>query len=508
MYGLFKNALLRLRIYSLQTATKQGKNIKEPPYILPSMVMIPGAHDSKPFKVILINPAYTKIIQKEGMSFHYHKVVQPISLGYIASLCRSAGISVEIIDANVDQISSSADLWESLEGDLFLVSTASADNWQCPFLEIDDIKEIIQRLNTDNPVITLGPLVTEKPEEVLKILGKHVIGVRGEPEFTSFDLIKHIKEGKDWRGIDGISYTDTKTAVVKNNKDAADFDIKTLPRPAYDLLPMEKYRYEILGEHFCLMEASRGCSYKCNFCLKTMFRDVYKNRDPETIVADIKHVQEKYGVKNIFFIDLEFTIRKKETIAFCKEIVKQGVKIRYAIQARADRVDDDILYWLKKSGCCLIHFGVESGDPDILKHTNKMITIGAIRDGFARTKKIGIKTLAYFTIGHPPEKREDILKTISFSKELDPDYASFVIIIPYPGLPIYHGTSASPFYVGANDNMALGELEELRKQGIFEFYTRPQYIARRLTGIRSFDDVKVLWMGFTKLFLPLTRQRS
>jgi anaerobic magnesium-protoporphyrin IX monomethyl ester cyclase len=461
---------------------------------------------NKPFKVILINPAYTKIIQKEGMSFHYHKVVQPISLGYIASLCRTEGITVEIIDANVDTISSSAPLWNELEADLFLVSTASADNWQCPFLEVDDIKEIIQRLKTDNPIITLGPLVTEKPAEILKILGKHVIGVRGEPEFTSFSLIKHIKAGTTWKNIDGISYTDIKTCKVMNNKTAADFDINALPRPAYDLLPMEKYRYEVLGENFCLMEASRGCSYKCNFCLKTMFRDVYKNRDPVAIVADIKHLQEMYDVKNIFFIDLEFTIRKKETIAFCKEIVKQRVNIRYAIQARADRVDDETLHWLKKSGCCLIHFGVESGDPTILKYTNKMITLDAIKDGFSRTKKMGIKTLAYFTIGHPPEKREDVLRTIAFSKELNPDYASFVIIIPYPGLPIYDKANPSPFYLGANKNIPLEDLEELRKKGLFEFYTRPQYIARRLIGIRSFDDIKVLWMGFTKLFIPLTGQ--
>jgi anaerobic magnesium-protoporphyrin IX monomethyl ester cyclase len=475
-----------------------------------SETMVSAGQDSKkestqqPFKVILINPAYTKIIQKEGMSFHYHKVVQPISLGYIASLCRSVGISVEIIDANVESIASDATLWGTLEADLFLVSTASADNWQCPFLEVDDIKEIIGRLKTNKPVITLGPLVTEKPAEVLKVLGKHVIGVRGEPEFTSLDLITHIKEDTDWSKIDGISFINTKTGKVQNNKTAADFDINALPRPAYDLLPMKKYRYEILGENFCLMEASRGCSYKCNFCLKTMFRDVYKNRDPKAIVADIKHLQEKYGVRNIFFIDLEFTIRKKETIAFCKELVNQGVNIRYAIQARADRVDDDILYWLKKSGCSLIHFGVESGDPEILKYTNKMITLDAIKDGFSRTKKIGIKTLAYFTIGHPPETREDVLKTLAFSKELNPDYASFVIIIPYPGLPIYDENKPSPFYLGANKNIPLKELEELRKKGIFEFYTRPKYVAQRLTSIRSFDDVKVLWMGFTKLFIPLT----
>lgn len=442
------------------------------------------------------------------MSFHYHKIFQPICLGYLATLCRDAGMNVEIIDANAEAISSDDPFWSTLQADVFVVTTASNDNWQCPFLELDDVKKIIDNLLTKQPILTYGPLVTEASEYTLRSLGKQVIGIRGEPEFPLFEVIQSIRTGKDWRIIDGISFTDLHTGEICNTKPAKSFPLDALPRPAYDLFPMEKYYYEIMGNHFCTMETSRGCPYQCNFCLKSMFGDTYNMRNPKKVVEDMIFLHEHYGVKNFFFHDLEFTIRKKETLALCKEICSSGLKINYAIQARADRVDEDILLALKKSGCTLIHFGVESGDPDILRFTKKMITLDKIKDGIRRTKDKGIKTLAYFTIGHPPEKREDILRTISFSKELNPDYASFVIIIPYPGLPIHNKSNPAILYVGANDNLSLSELEELRKKGIKEFYLRPSYILQRFFTIRSLEEFKVLWTGFTKLFIPLLMKRA
>lgn len=464
--------------------------------------------NNKPFKVILINPFYSRIILKNGMSFHYHKTFQPLCLAYTAALCKQENIEVEIIDANVEKISSSDPYWKTLKADLFCVTTASIDNWQCPFLELDDVKSIIESLNTKNNILTFGPLVTEKPAHTLEILGKRVIGVRGEPEFTLLSLITHIRNGTPWENIPGISYFNEKSQVIQDNENAPSFDINKLPQPAYSLLPMNKYKYEIMGKDFCVMETSRGCPYQCNFCLTSMYREVYKNRDPKKVVEDIKYLQQNFGVKNIFFIDLEFTIRKKETIALCQEICNQNIHIDYAIQARVDKVDDEVLHWLRKSGCKLIHFGVESGNPEILQSTNKMVTLEQIQAAFSRTKKAGIKRLAYFTFGHPTETKEDILQTIAFAKKLNPDYASFVIIIPYPGLPIYNETNPSVFYVGANKNLTVKELETLRKKALRDFYMQPKYILSRLASIKSINDIKVLWMGFNELFIPLVNLKA
>lgn len=460
--------------------------------------------NKNPFKVVLINPAFQKIIRQKGMSFHYHKKLQPLCLAYIASLCRTKGIEVQIVDANIEGISSTDKYWKTLQADVFVITTASLDNWQCPFLDLDDIRQIMDRIHSKNPFITYGPLVTEKPEFVLEKLGQPCIGVRGEPEFTAFEVIRRIYEKKEWKDVEGISYIDTKTKRCVSTKAPAPFPLSSLPTPAYDLLPMHKYVYEILGDHFCAMEASRGCPFRCTFCLKNMYRNTYSPQEPKRIIEEIKRVQKEYSVRNIFFIDLEFTIHKQNTIALCKEIIDNHIKIRYAIQARVDSVDDELLYWLKKSGCVLIHYGVESGDAEILKATNKKVTCEQIEDAFSRIRKAGIKTVAFFTLGHPAEKREDILKTIEFSKKLNPDYASFVIIIPYPGTAIYTKQDLSVLYLGANKNMSLEELENLRKKAIRDFYVRPRYIWMKILSVRDSEDIKTLWRGFRELFIPLS----
>lgn len=458
-------------------------------------------------KAILINPLFDHVIKrKEGFSFQYNKIVHPLELGYIATLLRNEGISPQIIDANALSIPSTSENWRKLKADVFVIVTASIDNWQCPFYEFEVIKEIKNTLPKNAQVIITGPHGTANAEEIIKMFGNDIIVVRGEPEFTVFNLIKSLKEKKDYSKMDGITFI--KKGKLIHNKPAAMFDINLLPMPAYDLMPMDKYHYEIMGDKFCLMESSRGCPFKCNFCLKNMYRDVYKNRDPKKVVAEMKYVRDNYGVKNIFFIDLEFTIRKWDTLALCKEIVAADLGMRFAIQARADKVDDETLMWLKKAGCVLIHFGVESGDPDILKYTNKMITLEQIEDGVKRTKKAGIETLCFFIFGHEPETREQILKTISFAKKLNPDYASFVVLIPYAGTVIHKPSEGKPFfYTGGSKALSLEELEELRKKAIREFYLRPRYVVGKLKQIRGIDDIKVLWRGFNDLFLPLALGR-
>src|SRR3989344_8346017 len=98
-------------------------------------------------KAILINPLFDHVIKrKEGFSFQYNKIVHPLELGYIATLLRNEGIDPQIIDANALSIPSTSENWRKLKADVFVIVTASIDNWQCPFYEFGVIKEIKEKL--------------------------------------------------------------------------------------------------------------------------------------------------------------------------------------------------------------------------------------------------------------------------------------------------------------------------------------------------------------------------
>lgn len=460
-------------------------------------------------KITLINPAYG-IVNKFGeVSMQYNKLVQPTCLAYIASMLKDKGHKADIIDANINRTPSNASIWQEIDSDIVVLTTASLNNWQCPYYPITPVSDIAKTLTKRNiKVIINGPHGTSNPEYIFEECGPEVIVVRGEPEVTTVKVIDALLGKNSLAAIPGIDYFDN--GLIHHTKEAQMFDLNLLPIPAYDLLPMEKYKYEILGHNFALMEASRGCPYPCRFCLKNMYRNVFTNRDPKKVVEEMEYLNKNFNVKNIFFIDLEFTINRNKTIELCKEIINSGLKINWAIQARADHVDDELLEWMAKAGCKIIHFGVESGDPNILKATDKLITLDKIEDAFRRTREKGIKSLGYFLLGHPGETKEQIERTIEFAKKLNPDYASFLIIIPYPGTKFYRKPEddSNICLPTASYTLSMEELEKLRKHAVREFYLRPAYIINKIKSIKTKEDISVIFDSFKNLFMPLVTNKS
>jgi len=87
---------------------------------------------------------------------------------------------------------------------------------------------------------------------------------------------------------------------------------------------------------------------------------------------------------------------------------------------------------MRKAGCYMISFGVEASSNRFLSFLKKGITVNQIREAFRLSQSLGFETHAYFLIGIPGETREDIARTIKFSRELKPDFASFFIPVPFP----------------------------------------------------------------------------
>jgi len=455
-------------------------------------------------KVTLINPLFDVVTHFEGISMWYNKKVQPLSLLSIASLLREYGNQPEVIDANLKGIRSDSVFWSNLKTDVVVLTTSSLDNWQCPFLDIKPIKNIVERIPEGIPIILTGAHGTTSPEFILNEI-KGVTLVKGEPEWTTLNLIETIKSKKDYSDLKGIAFFKDEQFINNPLPETPSMDEFRIP--AYDLVEMPKYEYELMGDRFSIMETSRGCPYRCNFCLLAMYRKKYETRNFKLVLDEVELLIKEYGVKRIYFYDLEFLLPRQEqrAEAFCRAIAERKLNFEWAIQTRVDSVNDRILKIFKKSGCTLIHYGVESGNPTVLERTNKGINVNQIQEAFRLTKKNKIKTLGYFTIGHPTESREQIYETIQFAKKLNPDYASFVVAIPFVGTQIYQKKGDAVYYPTCSQSLTEIELESLRKKAIREFYLRPAYIARKLFGIKSFKDFNNLFKGFGHILYPLLK---
>ncbi len=87
-----------------------------------------------------------------------------------------------------------------------------------------------------------------------------------------------------------------------------------------------------------------------------------------------------------------------------------------------DGVDEELIRMMARNGCVRINFGIESGDEDVLKATNRIMSIATIKKSVKMTKDAGIMTFGFFMIGLPQDTKERIERTLNLMLELDLDF--------------------------------------------------------------------------------------
>ena len=163
---------------------------------------------------------------------------------------------------------------------------------------------------------------------------------------------------------------------------------------------------------------------------------------------------------------------------------------------------------MARAGCSRISYGVESAASDVRDLFNKKITIEQVEESFNWTRSAGIKILAYFMLGAPRETRKSIEETLALSLKLNPDFAYYSIVVPYPGTDLYdnalndglleydywtefvrkEGNLNDPIPMFEHDDITREYLVSTLRSAYLRFYLRPSYILRRFRSIRSLSD--------------------
>jgi radical SAM superfamily enzyme YgiQ (UPF0313 family) len=411
------------------------------------------------------------VLEKEG---HYVKILD----------CTAEQISVDIVEEKLKE-------YETLDFVGFTATTPLFPNAL-------KIAKICKRLFPDVKIIFGGVHPSVMPDEVLSYdFVDYVVIDEGE------ETTKELLDGKDPSEIRGLCYKKDKK-IVHNESRHLIKDLDSIPIPAYHLLPMDKYK-PALGNYKRLpamsIFATRGCPGRCTFCHRA-FRGIVRKRSAQDIIKEIKVLQKKYGIKEISFYDDTFTLFKDVVNAFCDIILREKIDITWSCFTRVDYVSRELLEKMKKAGCHLILFGVESADEEILKNINKRISLEQVKKVVKIARNVGIDTRASFMFGNPGETEETIKKTIRFAKDLDPDEVQFNITTVYPGTDMYEWAQKNGYIVDrdwskyhmSNIVMELPTvsskvIRKYYKTAHRKFYMRPKIIFRRLLKIRSFTQL-------------------
>lgn len=457
-------------------------------------------------KVLLINPpSYNEIIGNNPQIIEEERGYNPpLGLLFIAGyLEKFTNHSVEILDCQVEELTYS-EIEEILGRGKYDIVGITVMTFT--LLDVLKVVRIVKKTNKNTILVLGGPHVHIFPDETIHLPDVDYL-VLGEGEQTFKELLDYIDDTKKLKTIKGLVFKENGKVINTGLRDFIQ-DLDMLPFPARHLTPYRKYS-SLLARRtpVTTMMTSRGCPYKCTFCDRPQLGKKFRARSALNVVDEMEECV-KMGIYEFIVYDDTFTINKQRVKEICSEIIRRKLDIGWDIRARVDSIDEGLLEKLKKAGCRGIHYGVESGTTKILKILNKRITIPEIEEAFLMTKKQGIMTLAYFMIGNPTETEEDILKTIEFTKKLDPDFIHLTIFTPFPATKIYleglkkgiiekdywrdfarnpSNKFQPPYW---KENFTIQELNELLVYAYKSFYTRPNYILRRLMKVQSLGEFK------------------
>lgn len=456
-------------------------------------------------RVLLINPKFRLPIDT--------RTTAHLGLAYLGAVSERRGDEVVIFDADVEDRPVS-DFVQEFRPHIIGI-TANTPQVKQAWRTAAAIKQI-----HDVPIVLGGPHVSVLPEEScakpdvdlvvrgegeeiwLEICDRVESFLRDQPHFSTSALM-HPKH-KIFADCLGVTYKTSDGAIHNNPDRAALADLDTLPWPAYHLFKMDRYTNlqpatdKVDGARSFSIMTSRGCPYRCTFCSQSIMPIKWRSRSAENVIAEWRHLVHDLDAQEIGVLDDSANIRVKRLEELGHALIDNQlnhVPWIFVNGIRANLAGQELLALLKQAGLKRVAFGVETGDPAILKSIDKKVDHDTIRQAFRNAEAAGLETIAFLILGLPGETRATMQRTIDFAIELDPLIANFSMMTPYPGTKVYETVKRQGrllindwedyVFFEQQARFEMGEMtaelvEEMYRKAYRQFYLRPKPILRRL----------------------------
>lgn len=407
----------------------------------------------------------------------------PICLEYIASYIEQYGYSTEIIqqrDKTNEEVANMV-----LREKPFAVGISSLTY---NFYVSLDIATKIKSVSPNTYVFFGGYHPTGDPTIVKRESIDYV--VIGEGEETIRELLESLWTRSDVNKIRGIAYNHDGKIIVGLPRKR--LNISKLPWPKRDISFLKGCAHSGLTypppfKQVCAAQVtySRGCPYGCPFCASPrLWKRKVIYRDSNDVIAEIKHLKEKYGTNFIFFTDLTFNADKDKVFELCEKLIHAKLNVNWFAMAKMEE-DYETAKIMKESGCSCLGFGVESLSDYSLKKIKPQQNFDKIKNALEVTDSVGISNRCYFLIGYPWDTKESIQELLGKMKQLKIDSLRMNFIVPFPGTKFYHEwkerlPSDLSKYSGQEpvvkcDSLTNRELVEWRNKLVNEYFTSNQF---------------------------------
>jgi anaerobic magnesium-protoporphyrin IX monomethyl ester cyclase len=290
-------------------------------------------------------------------------------------------------------------------------------------------------------IIVLGPAAKWYKDRFLADGSVDVVMDEGEELLVSENAQALLRGDRD--GLQGCSIAQDGKTVVKPTRTPMN-DLDFLDFPAYQLLDFSRYESDFyFGKRYryATVFTTKGCPYRCGYCPYPYGfgrRLIY--RSPTRVADDIQRLRDEFGVGQILFRDQVFTINKRHAHAVCDELIRRQLDVVWVCETRYDLVDTQMLDAMYASGCREVHYGLESGDPEMFAKVAKSDgpkSLDLFADVIGWTKARGMRAHVHLIVGMPDESWATVRNTTRWLRRVKPDSVQLAYFVPYPGTPMY-----------------------------------------------------------------------
>lgn len=447
-------------------------------------------------KVVLLNPVARDGLRSLRVGRCQGKVMvgmwPNIEYGYLASLLERDGFEVVLLDANQEALDYTTMLRRvvSQRPDIVFILSITATLIEDLFTGRD--------LRLELPSVRIvfwGTHATVRPDDYLVDDGTMLI--RREPELSGLELCRALRRGAtQFPDVLGVSWRTLGESFHSPDRPFLD-DLDSLPFPSQKAMRIGEYVATDIHRPFALVKTSRGCPHQCQFCTVHSFHgDRWRARSPQSILDEIQQIQKETGVRDFFLQSDVFSKNKAWTTELCEGFLHRNIHVEWFCNSRVDSHDEETLALMKRAGCRLVAFGVESGSDAVLRTCGKGTTANRARETLAACRKVGLPTLTYWVFGLPGETSQTLQETLDFVRETRPDYAHFYAPTPLPGSRLFHlygvekavedGDMAwAEFFQGVSrrfvaPSVSVEEVRQTLNRAYFLFYSDPRRVLREL----------------------------
>lgn len=463
--------------------------------------------------------------------FNAPTFIYPMVPAYAATMVKEAGYDIVWMDGIAERKTYAQwrEWFRAEKPDVFMVETKAPvvkQHWRI----INELKEEFPDLIT----VLVGDHVTYKPKETLKNSKIDYLIDGGDYDFQIVDLLRSLSDGEvltaGFWGKDGdarVTLPDNVTheeGFWTTGKSRLNHKLDDLPFVDRDLTRWELYAYENGNYKYTpatYMYSGRDCWWnRCTFCVwdHTLNpQGSYRRFSPERLFAEVKHVVDKYGVKEIFD-DAGTLFIGPPLKKFCELLIESGYnkKVVYGCNMRLNALNQEYYDIMGKANFRFILYGMESGNQMTLDKLDKGLKVHEIEEGVRMAKKAGLEPHLTIMLGYPWETEEMAKNTIAVAKRCFQkgyvDTMQATITIPYPGTPLYKECVEKDWLLVDPDDYEAFDMrrpvmkipfseEKLLEmtQELYSSFFTPQFIIRKMLSIRNFADIKFLVVSAKKL---------